>query len=233
MVRVVEAGPVFEDSCSRTACGPPWRGGVKIARNGPAYCTLGFNVANYGGVWSYALFTAGHCGPVNATWRQGSTTGTVIGLSTQNHINDASRVDVQVIAPSSANTHSNQYIDGTSTCTTCTLRSITAVQGHNADHAGDAVCNHGYYSGTQCGKILSINYTYTGDPTGGSNPITLYHMREATYARHSGDSGGPVTAAANVAVGSHTDYVSGSGYAVYTHIYDMVQATGWNVYLGG
>lgn len=99
--------------------------------------------------------------------------------------------------------------------------------GWGADHGEVASASSGEGS---VGAIRSTNYTFDWEEEG----EVLFHMRRAAYTRMSGDSGGPVTAAANTAAGSHTHYevISGTQYAVYQHIWDMVQITGWPVYHG-
>lgn len=185
----------------------------------------GFGVAHDNGVWNYGIFTAGHCGA--ATWHEAEPTGTTIGTTSQNHFSDADPIDVQVMPIAAAN-RSNQYLDGGSGCSDCALRAITVTQGHDADEPGDAVCNHGAFSGTKCGSIISTNapLDYLGEH--------LLRMRRASYARTGGDSGGPVTSAANTAAGSHTHYkvISGVEYAYYTHIWEMESISGWDVYHG-
>jgi hypothetical protein len=62
--------------------------------------------------------------------------------------------------------------------------------------------------------------------------ITLVRMRTATYSRQNGDSGGPVVNNYFTAAGSHTHYdtVNGVVYAVYSHVWEMEQVTGFIVY---
>ena len=223
-VRVVAGLPAVADVCnSRVDCGPPWAGGMWIASAAGA-CTAGFGISYYNGIWSYGMFTAGHCG--GGTWHEGTLNGTVIGTSSQVHFGNNLPADVQVI-PIASTAHYNKYADGATDCSPCTLRAITVTQGHDADGAGDGVCNHGAASGTQCGSIAQTNYSFPWTEKG----VTLIHQRRATYTRNAGDSGGPVTSAANTAVGSHTHYkdIGGVRYAVYSHIWEMENLTGWDV----
>ncbi len=76
-------------------------------------------------------------------------------------------------------------------------------------------------------SIKSTNYTFFW----AEQNVTLIRQRRATYSRMPGDSGGPVTGAANTAVGSHTHFktISGVQYAIYPHIWEMENITGWDV----
>ncbi len=64
--------------------------------------------------------------------------------------------------------------------------------------------------------------------------VHLVRMRRGTYSRMSGDSGGPVTQLTEEAIGSHTHYVTISGvqYAMYSHVWEMEQASGYSIYEG-
>lgn len=225
-VRVIVGSPVQPDACTRLNCGPPWRGGIKIYPSGPAYCTSGLVVrTNYQGIWSYAIWTAGHC--ASQTWREGSATGTVIGTTAVRYFSNQGAVDVQVI-PISASNAINQYLSGTSSCNPCQLFWVFYSQGQNADEPGDPVCNNGAVSGSKCGQLVDTNYTFVWE----EKNITLVRMRRATYSRKSGDSGGPVVNNYYRAAGSHTHYeaIGGVDYAVYSHVWEMEQVTGFIIY---
>ncbi len=231
-VRLVPAGPVGGDSCTRSQnppsgnCGPPWRGGLTIypATNGN-YCTSGFVVRKFTTSYVYALWTAGHC--QNNTWHQGSQTGTLIGTTSANYFANNSAADVQVIPISAANA-SNSFIDDGPTCTICHVFNVTAKEGHDADGVGDTVCNHGAISGTKCGTITStnVNFTYLG--------VNLVRMRRASYTRNPGDSGGPITSFSGTAEGSHTHYqvISNVQYAIFSQVWEMEQASGFMLLTG-
>lgn len=225
-VEVRAGNPVIPDACSRTNCGPPWKGGLKIARPGPAYCTSGFVVRKLSGSsYVYALWTAGHCG--SGTWKLSGPTGIVIGPTSVVHFRNGIKTDVQVIPISSTN-KTNKIIDDLASCTDCGLRSFTGQQGHNGDEFGDTVCNNGYNTGRTCGTIRSTNFTFVWEDEG----VTLFEFRRATYARTGGDSGGPVyTTAGSLAAGSHTHFenIGGVNYPVYAHVYWMTQYTGYSV----
>lgn len=227
MVELVEAGPVVPDACIRTNCGPPWRGGIKIYPSGPLYCSTGFIVRRLllSG-WQYAIWTAGHC--ADATWREGSSSGTVIGSTSVQYFTDGGDVDVQVIPISAANA-TNDYIHGTSNCgPDCPLKNIFYSQGQNADIVGDVVCQHGAISGTKCGTLVQTNFTFDWE----EENVSLLRIRRATYTRQGGDSGGPVTRSETTAAGTHTHWeeIDNVIYAVYSHVWEMEQATGYLVY---
>lgn len=221
------------DVCTRTNCGPPWTGGVKIRNStGGNFCTLGFVVRKTLGTgYAYGVWTAGHCG--SATYRQGSSTGAVIGTTSINNAS-AQFADIQLIPITSTN-RTNKIIDDTATCANpCTRRVFTgsAQQAFNGDDFNDTVCNNGYATGRTCGLIKDTdldNFMYAG--------LTLQNQRRATYARNLGDSGGPVyTTKGSAAAGSHVHYVDiGSPavrYPVYSHVFEMSTETGYFVYNG-
>lgn len=232
MVVVLPGGRPMGDACSRTNCGPPWRGGLKIYRPGPAYCTAGYVASKYAGTWFYQLWTAGHCG--TGTWRMGSSSGPVIGTTSVNYFQSDS-VDVQAIGiPASA--IDDDYLYGTAACTECVQTDIASAEPLNGDTIGAMVRNNGAFSGTQAGTLVATNESipYLG--------VTLRNLRRATYTRMQGDSGAPVIRISNiyygsynVAAGSHTHYqdVGGTQYALYTHIGFFKNWTGYDVHTSG
>jgi hypothetical protein len=234
MVRVREGGPVVADACTRSNCGPPWRAGLRMTREGPGNgCTSGFLVRHYAGVWNYAIWTAGHCG--NGTWHMGLEAGPTIGATASNYFVNGSDADVQVITLPSASSADDDYLEGTPGCNPCTQRDLAYRQSRDGDETGGQVRNNGYVSGTTVpGVIQSTNVTF---PYMG---VTLYRQRRATYSRMNGDSGGPVVALNgpstwNMAAGSHTHFqdVGDVRYAIYTHVFEMEEKTGWSVFLSG
>lgn len=230
-VRIREGNEVKPDVCTRTNCGPPWRGGMKIYRTATAGCTSNFVARYYSGVWFYNLWTSGHCG--NGTWREGSGSGTIIGSTVSNYFFNNSDADVQTISmPASA--RDNKFINSTSAncADPCPLTSIVSKEGRDADEIGEMVCNNGAFSGRRCGTLKATAFSFNWEEEG----LVLLRQRRATYSRQPGDSGGPVvTATTNRAAGSHTHFeiLSGTTYAVYSHVFEMEQITGQTIYLGG
>lgn len=230
-VRVLTSGDVQADVCTRSNCGPPWRGGLKIVKVGNFSCTSGFVVRKNlaGGGHTYGLWTAGHCG--TASWRQGSTSGVLIGTTSENHFVNNSTADVQVI-PINASNKTNTIIDDTAGCNPCTLRGFTgsAQQAGNADEFGDVVCSNGYVTGKSCGTIASIDvdaFPYLGN--------NLFNQRRATYGRNAGDSGGPVyTTVGSKAAGSHVHFlqIGSTKYPIYSHVFEMSVRTNYFVWNG-
>jgi hypothetical protein len=237
LVRVVSGGPVQPDVCTRSNCGPPWRGGLKIARSG-GQCTSNFIVKKWVSPnWTYALWTAGHCG--NAQWRMGTTSGPIIGTTAANHFGDLSDADVQVI-PISAVQADDDYITGTPGCggvpgNPCGMWDVTAKHGTAGDMVGEMIRNSGAFSGTKNGTVASTNFTFTWEEEG----VTLLRQRLGTYTRMSGDSGGPVTALTSggytVATGLHSHFedIGSTQYAVYSNVGETEQISGWVVYTDG
>ena len=226
-VRTVVGGPVGADACTRLNCGPPWKGGIKIYPPDGTYCTSGFVVSHFipPNIHTFGIWTAGHC--ESATWRQGSSSGTVIGTTSARYFGGSA--DVQVIPFGGVNATYN-YLEGASNCSPCLLYDVDYKEGYEADEPGDSVCNNGAVSGTKCGTLSSTNvtFTYLG--------VTLTHMRRATYTRNPGDSGGPVTGQSFFkAAGSHTHYQNlGSPsvqYAIYSHVWEDEAASDYDIYL--
>jgi hypothetical protein len=235
-VRVSTLDGIGLDACTRTNCGPPWTGGVKIYNTtGGNFCSLGFVVRkSTSSGYVYGAWTAGHCG--SATWRQGSSTGSQIGKTILNrkNIQPYDYADIQVIEVAST-TRNNKIIDDTASCPDpCTRRAFTgsAQQGYNGDEFGDTVCNNGYRTGKTCGTIRDTDlHQYPYDDFG----LILYNQRRATYARQPGDSGGPIyTTVGSVAAGSHVHYIDigGTRYPVYSHVFELSVETGYYVYNG-
>lgn len=230
MVRPIVGGPVLPDACIRTNCGPPWRGGIRITRAGPASCTSGF-VAVKGS--SYAVLTAGHCG--TATWRQGSTSGTIIGTTSENYWVNMTDADVQVIPFTPATERDDDYLTGNVLCNPCAMADVRIAE-CKCDEIGQIVRNSGAFTGTTAPATLvhtSVTHFYMGN--------TYIRQRRATYPRALGDSGGPVTTGSgspvvwDVAVGLHSDFqvISGTQYAIYSHIAEIKEISGWSVYTTG
>lgn len=90
------------------------------------------------------------------------------------------------------------------------------------------MCNNGASSGSKCGQLVDPSFTFYWD----DKNITLNRKRTATYTRQNGDSGGPVVNNFFRAAGSHTDFevVGGVECAVYSHVWEMEQVTGFIVY---
>lgn len=234
MVRFESGGPAIGDACSRTACGPPWRAGLKIYRNTwSEYCTANFINTRYVGVWVYSLWTAGHC--PSGTWHLGSPSGTVIGSTTTNYFTNGSNVDVQRISISNG-TQDDDYLYGTAACTSCVQTDLTLAESASGDTVGEMLLNNGAVSGSVSGTLLNrnVSLTYLGVP--------LTNLRRSNYTRQPGDSGGPVVrihnvyyGAYDVAAGSHTHYqvIDGYEYPFYTHVSTMAAISGYSVYTSG
>lgn len=237
MVRVEVGTRPLPDACTRTNCGPPWRGGLKIYAGTYDICSSGFVGQRYAGVWSYVLWTGGHC--KTGTWHLGSANGTTIGSTGSNYFRNGTNVDVQTISINSSQI-ANYYLDGPPAPGTCTLKPVVGSEPSNSDSVGNLVRANGAVTGSVVGTLVEKNRTYSMvDPYNPDVTITLTNIRRATYTRHKGDSGGPVLrahygyyGAYDVAAGQHTDYIvlSGTTYALYTHIAIIEAATGHTVY---
>ncbi len=59
-VEIFVLAPPQLDVCTRSNCGPPWKGGLKIDNDVPGSCTSGFVVTSSSG--NKYQWTAGHCG---------------------------------------------------------------------------------------------------------------------------------------------------------------------------
>lgn len=231
-VFVAQGEAAQADACSRTNCGPPWRGGLRIIRPDGGGCTAGYVAKKYVGVWTYQLWTAGHCG--SHSWRMGSTTGTIIGSTTMNFFNSNS-IDVQGIGISST-AIDDDYLLGSAGCTACTQSDIASAEAAGGDIIGAMIQNNGAYSGSKVGTLAATNGSilYLGEQ--------LTNLRRASYSRMAGDSGGPVirrsggqSGSYNVAAGSHTHFqtINSVQWALYTHISYFNTWTGYVVHTTG
>lgn len=232
-VVVREGGAVTPDLCSRADCGPPWLAGLKIARTSPTgFCTSGFVVHKYQGIWLYALWTSGHC--TSGTWREGSTSGTVIGTTGANFFAEGSDADVQVIPITPTDGGLDDYLYGSALCVECIKKDVASKECKDCDITGELLTNNGAFSGVRYGTLQNRNVTCLPADCG----YTLVRQRRATYTRMAGDSGGPVTswvASQNEyakAAGSHMHYqtISGTEYAIYSHVAEMEEIAGWTVW---
>lgn len=172
---------ISEVKFSRTDKIRPLVGGIKIQTS--EVCTLGF-VAERNGVRGFV--TAGHCGNVNNAVFQPEFTGdsrdTFVG-----------RVVADPRGPRYSDSLFVEILLGTSD-----FRVFNELNPYNnypvfsemqTQSRGMYVCKGGITTGETCGRIERVNFNITGQwPEYG----TLYAQILATYARGSGDSGGPV-----------------------------------------
>jgi hypothetical protein len=210
-VYIYTAGMPELDSCSRTACPPPWVAGMNIYSETGNHCTSGFTVQASSG--NYYQLTAGHCPGTH--WYNN---GTLLGVSpaSTNHFVNNSSADIQAYDIVDSD-HSQTLITGTASCNPCTPRTMTSRQVAGTDMVGDTTCASGAYTGSNCGvlEIQSASYYYA------MYSITLLRQRTATYHRTPGDSGGPVFYN-TTALGSHVNYQTDmTGWAVYSHIQEI------------
>lgn len=96
--------------------------------------------------------------------------------------------------------------------------------------------NNGANYGSKAGTLAATNGSidYMGEH--------LTNLRRASYSRMGGDSGAPVIRAVygqcgdyNVAAGAHTQFqvISGTEWAMYTHISAFKSWTGYEVHTSG
>lgn len=153
-------------------------GGAAIYSNDTGgRCTSGFGVKS--GSQRY-LLTAGHCGRVGTTFRNGNSTRT-IGTASNEHVAH----DLLLIP-----TSSDHFIwDGGAT----TNMFVKTVIGWDWARANELVCQSGSTSGAVCGIRNSSNFTGTVCNGGECYSDLIYAEREnGTRACDGGDSGGPV-----------------------------------------
>lgn len=221
MVEIFVIAPPELDACTRSNCGPPWKGGLKIYNDASpvGYCTSGFVAVS--GTGNKYQWTAGHCG--GTRWNHN---GIFMGAVKQNTFIQNSPADSQALDIADVDA-SNIIVTGSATCNPCFTRSITSRQLRTADRVGQTACMSGFASGSSCGVIKSTNTTFTYTDFG----VTLVRQRVADYTRNPGDSGGPVFAG-NMAMGSHVHFQSDTGWAVYSQVNEIELATGQNVWFG-
>ena len=171
-----------DDACSRTACDPPLRGGLRIIETAGYGCSTGFNVQLSSG--SKYVLTSGHCR--SSTWKHN---GTVIGPSGLRI--DSGFVDAQRIKINSTSVWSPLGIVRRVSDPDYPIYGRTT---YNQIYADQYVCRYGGYS-DDCGEVLSKIAS-----SGNNYPlIDVYDM-----CANAGDSGGSVIDPGNnFATGMH------------------------------
>jgi streptogrisin C len=176
---VSEPRDVTPAACtSRTRCGSPLRGGVRIA-SPASYCSLGFVGADGdGNRWA---ITAAHCGGAGSRW---STNGIRIGAL--GHRRFGGTLDMAAVRVSNDRWEDDPagYLYNTSTAKG---DQVDHVRGRGYVVRGMTLCHAGYRTGRRCGRVLSpsTGYRITGGP----------EIQRAVWIRacvRGGDSGGPV-----------------------------------------
>lgn len=210
-VVVVERGDQpIPGACTRTACIPPMKGGLRVTSADGGPCTSGVMMsAGFGG--NVFATTAGHCGPLNSAWNHSTT---YIGRMTKNRFVSGSFADVAAMDIANSLESNKIFIDGG------VITGITGVQGQDNDNPGDTVCHSGVTSGTRCGPLEAVE----------SYPLerkTLLAQRRAQIPFTYGDSGAPVykayTSTKAVGIGSAFD---ATGNFWYGHIYYVARELG-------
>jgi hypothetical protein len=190
--------PPTQDSCIRTACAPPWPGGLNIANSASgtgSHCTSGYSMEATSGNWF--MLTAGHC-PGDHWYHNGTFMGAT--PAGKNAFINNSNADVQAYDVAQRN-QSNIVLTGTKTCNPCSFRTMTARQNVTDDMVGDTTCASGAYSGSDCGVLKDYDFAYYY----ADYEKWLLNQRVADYIRTMGDSGAPVFRG-TLALGSHVNY---------------------------
>ena len=98
---------------------------------------------------------------------------------------------------------------------------MTARQNVLDDMVGDTTCASGAYSGSDCGVLKDYDFAYYNSTYG----KWLLSQRVADYIRTPGDSGAPVFRG-TLALGSHVNFQSDTGWAIYSHVWFAEQRLG-------
>lgn len=190
---------------------PPFAGGIEINGNG-AECTSGFVAADAFSARQF-LVTAGHCGSVGSSWKQGFPVGFPVGRLDRNSYRNGSVADGAAIGINSLYRSNEVYVNREG------YRRISRVA--TSDYTGAFICKSGIRTEYTCGQITSVNYTanYPG--------LTLYEQRGANLYSFSGDSGAPI-----LDFGTAHGILSGgdnAGFTVYSFIQQIQNKTGVRV----
>jgi streptogrisin D len=176
--RLIPAGRYDDGALTGT-----YSGGAAIINNDNGKrCTSGFGVKS--GSQRY-LLTAGHCGRVGGSWRNGNGSRQIGTASQENVAHDL------LLIPTS----SDHYIwDGGAE----TNMFVKTVIGWDWARGNELVCQSGSTSGAVCGIRNSSNYTYThcGNDAYGRyecyDDLIYAEKVNGAKACQLGDSGGPV-----------------------------------------
>jgi hypothetical protein len=212
-VSVADPNAFVNDVCSNRSSCTPYRAGIQIYRSG-ASCTSAF-LAKKNGVATYYMLTAGHCGVLNTAWFHDENQVGIV--QARAYVNNGN-ADAEAISRAGTTGHKNWiYVtDGEM------ARTVTARQGHNADAAGENVCQSGITSGFFCGIIWDTDVDNVDDGT-----IVQNNLREATYTSAGGDSGAPVFYG-HLAKGVNKGHFA-NGHAAYTQLWEVENALGVTV----
>lgn len=194
---------------SRTAPHTPLKGGLRINLAG-SLCTGGFSAQSGS---NYFYVSAGHCtgGNTGTSVTQG---GVYIGNVTHNSLNQINRVDALAISINSNKAGSSVYISSTESQT------LGNYERRNQDNIGDFACISGATTNeVSCGQIFNKNVSKT------VNGIPVTNLRESSYVRAGGDSGGTVFSIEpyqNIYIlkGIHQGYAGSIFKPVFTHVFD-------------
>jgi len=198
-------------------------GGMAIKRMGSGSswdCTSSLPATS--AVYGDFLLTAGHCGNVSSTWRQGGSDLGTLAIDADSGNFDAAAISTAGVRPSAGNTHwtSSDY-----------WHPLTFTIGLNGDAVGQTVCHNGagltglsgnLNGSSRCGVISSRAF----DPGAGwSNKF-----RKAGFAATTGDSGATVVWPTIFGHGAAGIIKGGNGSSAhYSHLPHVLQAWGLTV----
>src|SRR5699024_6203835 len=156
---------------------------------------------------TYYLITAAHCNSPGDSYSIG---GTGIGYVTSNVYHYGNTVDASGIVISNNNWvtpyfYYENYSKG---------RTFFDYELPGDEMIGQTVGLSGINSGTQRGQLVSLNTR-----TARENGKRVLFLREATYARQGGDSGGTIFRNHDL-VGVHSGHVNGR--ALYSHVSNVI-----------
>lgn len=178
-------------------CDPPLRGGVRTYINtSRPWCTTAFNArSNSDGAWY--VMTAGHCGAVGTEFRAFQPrTGNyhVIGdVHNRSVSNNDDYAIIRINRPAGWNPRNWVYVHPSADTVRDPDYTIT---GTSTSPVGTRVCISGATSGTDCGRVVELNWNGTGG------------FARAQYCSDGGDSGGAIYSS-HRARGIHVGVVAG------------------------
>lgn len=212
IVKLRDEGPISTDSCtSRSNCGSPVKGGLRIEYTSTRWCTSGFIGKVRNSIATLRVITAGHCiqlnGGVGASWKHA---GTTFGTADMERYYSGTNADVGTITYSTGAQRNLFYASGPSD-----IRATSGWRTNQTQLVGDTICRGGATTGYRCGTI------HARDVDRLVEGLTVHHSYEVTFDASPGDSGAPYFFG-STAYGIHTDSTDdgapGTHYAWYSTV---------------
>lgn len=216
---VVEHGLVAEPLCTREACGPTLRSGLRIRNDGGWGCTTAFAARRWSTEW--AMLTAAHCdhGPVTGQWARHNNT--YYGYTEAERYAGNLDAEFQRVVYNGHNAAPVIWIDGE------TAREVRAKGTYDGLAVGSWACKSGATSGVSCGSVTSKWGAPSYVPGGGAHDFIV-----ADFCSEPGDSGSGVYSAhkaLGILSGGSTATCATSDWTYFSHVEFAEQQLGVSV----